>query len=247
VETIEEELKREHVITLLEQVKSRGALNLLRASVDNLEAYRYKYRNNQKFFSDLVYLRSEGLVSFPYTDIDQSSITLLGQTVLRANDELSAVFSRVAFSNQQAVRSAVSSRTNHPEISRSTSSDYNITLADNCGIIDTDVIPELPADIIGSDGYEVEISSNIQFYKWDLKEEGQYRISLSVADQSNIAGIVDPFLELYIYDEKCELIERDDDTGESLNSQILRRLRAGSYVLGPFSLAASGTATIKIE
>ena len=61
----------------------------------------------------------------------------------------------------------------------------------------------------------------------------------------DLSGSFDTFLELY--DENCELVARDDDGGDGLNSRISRSLPAGSYFVGVSSFGSGMRGTFLLQ
>ena len=83
-EVIVEKIRRETLATLRDRLQSNGTLTALRVlgGDDGVKLGLLKYGDNDRFITEVRFLRSVGLVTFPYDDIDAVQLTKLGQDLM---------------------------------------------------------------------------------------------------------------------------------------------------------------------
>jgi hypothetical protein len=218
IRIVEDEVRKERVITLLEQVRARGALDTLRAMTDNIKGWVYKYGKEEKFIEDLRYLRSEDLVSFAYDDLDTIAITSLGQTVLERTTTVSIVAAAPG-----AQRSAEPTATSVDHVGQ-----------DVCPS-DFDRWPDLSKELFSPGGRWMKLEREFNYMQFVAPKTANYRIDVDVIETDSA---VDPLLQLFDLtdDGGCKLLAEDDDGGIGVNSRIFLKLEKGAHLIGTAAL-----------
>ena len=223
-------IKQEREITLVEKVGARGALVILNAMASNIQALVYKYGKIEKFIEDLKYLRSEGLITYPYDDLDTTAITPLGRAVLRR--AFPAEFTVASGGIDQLIPDF------YAPLSMSCPSDITPTLF-------TDETDELLSD----NGRPMRITSDPKYVQFTVKNTDDYNIEIKVQDQ-NLAAPTDPVLFLFklTTENDCVQLGFNDDFSEILDSQLSSlRLVPGTYLIGTKSIQNEGHVRIFVE
>jgi hypothetical protein len=228
VQIVESEVRKEREITLLEQVRGRGAMEALKAAADDVERWVYKYGEEEKFIEDLRYLRSEDLISFAYEDLETIKITALGRTVL---DRASA----------EAVGPSVSLASRQPDARnqrlQTTATSQPLRTRNLCPP-DAMNLPDATVELLSEEGHKVQLELLPSYARFSVKESASYQIDVKV-DVSSPNNQVDPELILMKInsDGGCTLVGADDDGGTGLDSSLLTNLELGDYLIVASSIS----------
>lgn len=224
IEIIQEEIRKEREITLLEQVRGRGALAALEGLAADPPGTVYKYSKDEKFIDDLRYLRSEGLIRFAYDNVDAVGLTGLGRAVLR---RVNPVDAEALFPQRSDLTRAA-----RPP---------SLLIEGECPVASDSTLDLLQA------GVELRIGSEAQYLRFQVDESGTYTIGVAA---SRGPGPVDPLMYLLrrIDDDGCSQVLVDDDGGDGLNSRAQVPLETGrTYFVGAASLGVDGIATVSVQ
>lgn len=215
---VEDEVRKEREITLLEQVRARGALDALKAMDNDVEGWVYKYGSEEKFVEDLRYLRSEDLLSFAYDDLDTIDVTLLGETVLARADPESA----------GGLDSGASLSADSTAFPRASSEQFGCPS-------DFERFPDVSNELKSAEGRLMNLERGFQYMRFEVDNGGNYRIDVKVISE----WTVDPILEVfYLADaDNCIFLGDDDDGGDDLNSRMLIQLEPGKYLIATKTLS----------
>lgn len=240
VDIIESEVKKEREITLLDQVRSRGAMETLQATTSDLERWIYKYSAKEKFIDDLRYLRSENLISFPYDDVDSIAITQLGRTVLERKRIEDASLST------SGSLACPPGAVNAPDVTTALlSSEGQLTPLRQ----DFDYVRFLvndPAD------YLIKvIAQRSEATEQEEQDTGTPDLEADTEQQDleEYLGFapLDPFLQVIrqMDDGTCVFLFEDDDSADNLNASLLLNLVEGTYLIGTRTISPTeGNATV---
>ncbi|GAB5467370.1 MAG: hypothetical protein Kilf2KO_04000 [Rhodospirillales bacterium] len=229
IDVISSKVQEEREITLLEQVRARGALQVLEATERDMEQWIYKYGNDNRFLEDLRYLRSEDLLSIVYDDLQSIRITNLGRTVLdRARRERAG--------SRDTVTANTSVDDGSVECPRETQTATQIT----------EVAGSIPDTV-------VYLTSEFEFFSLRLVESREYQITLdaiAVTNETRQDSInVDPLIYIMVALEnnRCLNLQSNDDYGDTLNAQMTVNLSEGNYFIGVTSIGAEGNASLSFS
>lgn len=223
------EVRKEREITLLEQVGARGALDTLQATASDIEGWVYKYGKKDKFNEDLRYLRSEGLVSFAYDDLDTINITSLGRDVL----------GRAATGPFRATV-PVAARGADRIYDQSTSRQFDCPT-------DISRLQNVSNELLSSGGRLMKLELETNYIGFVVPETSNYRFDVEVDDPED--KTTDPVLMLYNLtpDKECIFLSEDDDGGGDLNSRLALRLEPGTYLIGTFTVGNEGDVRVSVK
>jgi hypothetical protein len=227
---IEDGVREERIITLLEQVRARGAFRTLRAAPTDFKGWVYKYGREEKFIEDLRFLRAEGLINYAYDDLDTVAVTPLGYATL-------------------AMADGAPLRQPGPDIyPEDLPGGFPLAaeqLACNTGTGD---VPDLSTELLSTEGYPIAIESGFQYIRFTAPDADTYRIDV-VGDDPGLVGVIDPYMTLAALppDGDCTYLRDDDDGGDGLNARITHALTKQSYLIGVGNLSGvTGQARVSI-
>lgn len=239
IKNISRKIYEERVITILERVKSQGALELLiSASSRNGEGFSdfiYKHATHEKFVDDVRFLRSEDLISFAYDDLSSLRQTQLGGDVLNFYE--TGVL---------------------PPFGSPTSGGSSVNLTEGLSVADVYGVGSVECrEVLELDAVEtilVELDSGKTTpRKFEVGPPNWVKLTLdagtfvfnATADDSSQ---IDPFMALFsVENSSCTEIENNDDGGDSLNARISGPLKTGEYLVGVTSIGSIGEITLTIE
>jgi hypothetical protein len=233
ISTVTREVSTDRVLTIIDRVKSRGALELLEAisREDLQQEFLYKYRENDRLGIDVAFLRNEDLISMAYDDLSSIKITDLGTRVLSNNTSLEDSF-------QDDGRFSIGSNP-----------------LDNidCRQIDFEGLSNLTAVRYDSGfSHATELLPTPEILRWQVLpgEVGIYDISVMpdvdnpvTPSQLNMSEfdlkVIDPMLTLIQYQPGagaagCDtLVGNDDDEDtDTYGSRIRYEMAPGHYLIG---------------
>lgn len=215
-------LVEEREITLLEQVRTRGAFGVLRATSEGDEIRRMVYEfgsSEDDFRTHLNFLRSSALITFNYDDLSSVEITELGRQVLHRAIQL-----------ERAIRGEGRD-------------DHVANLDDMCPEGAEGLADEYEA--ARKDGVARTFGDNPTWIRLGIPADGTYLIEVDNAVNPD----VDPYALLISMgpDNQCRWVAEDDDSGGDFRPRISQGLVAGNYLLGLWSLNTNGTGTVRIS
>ncbi len=234
INIVEGEVRKEREITLLEQVRARGALETLNATGADIKGWVYKYGREEKFIEDLRFLRSEGLISYAYDDFDTIVITFLGGNVLGRAAAGSAL-ADLGF-----------------DFAGLEPSGYAIPGAPVAACpSDSDIIsaPDASTEVLSSGGRSMNLRRDFQYMRFVVSDSATYQIDV-VVDDPNLVGPLDPLLALFSLtpENDCTFLATDDDGGNDLNSRLSLQLQSGAYLIGTRTLnPIEGSASVLVK
>jgi hypothetical protein len=232
IRIVQEEVRKEREITLLDQVSARGALDTISAAATDIESWVYKYGREEKFIDDIRYLRSEGLVSFAYEDLDTIAITPLGRAVL-------------GWTAAGPVGTLVSASS----LGADPVDFMDVVFDESVCPPDFDRIQDLSRELRSTGGYSVKLESDFTFMRFEVPKAANYRIDVQVKDPSSVAEI-DPVLGLFYMTEEnvCFLLASNDDGGDNLNSRLSLLLEPRTYVIATRTISLiEGDVTVSVK
>lgn len=183
----------------------------------------YRYSKEEKFEQHLELLRSEGLVTFVYGDLDNLEMTTLGESILRQVQDISIDLGSMRVSSRAEVFNP-----------------FFTAIPDS-----TQELQDISNLVIGKEEVEPQntfrIGDTINWFAFTPPEFGQYQIQVNAAEDE------DPMIFLAVKGAE-EPIAVDDDSGGGLNAKLNASLEQKEYVIGMQLLdRPAGQVVVKIN